>query len=360
MKSTFYTLCLSLSFSMLLAQPLDEKILEGLTFRNIGPAGMSGRITAIDVVNSAPEHIYIGSASGGVWESKDGGLEWKPIFDDQPALAIGAIKINQQNPSEIWVGTGEGNPRNSQNSGKGIFRTLDGGKTWMNMGLTNTSVIHRILIDFHDPSTIYVGAAGSQWGPNPERGVYKSTDSGNTWNRVLYSNDTSGIADMVMDPTNPRKIIAALYQHMRTPWDFKSGGNGSGLYITYDGGEKWKKITPEEGIPKGQLGRIGLAIAPSKPDIVYAIIEAKENGLYKSTDGGEHWALVSTKNIGGRPFIIMKSMLIHQMRTGFGIFIHMYPRVKTVVALLKLFLIMVKAYIRTITHSGFIPTIQII
>ena len=302
MKSPFYTLLLSLTSTLVLAQPLDEKILEGLTFRNIGPAGMSGRITAIDVVNSAPEHIYIGSASGGVWESKDGGVEWKPIFDDQPALAIGAIKINQQNPSEIWVGTGEGNPRNSQNSGKGIFRTLDGGKTWMNMGLSNTSVIHRILIDFHDPSTIYVGAAGSQWGPNPERGVYKSTDSGNTWNRILFSNDTSGIADMVMDPANPRKIIAALYQHLRTPWDFKSGGNGSGLYITYDGGEKWKKITSEEGIPKGQLGRIGLAIAPSKPDIVYALIEAKENGLYKSTDGGEHWSLISTKNIGGRPF----------------------------------------------------------
>jgi len=302
MKSIFLMLLLITASSILDAQPLDEKILEGLTFRSVGPAGMSGRITAIDVVNSAPEHIYIGSASGGVWESKDGGLEWTPIFDDQPALSIGAIKINQQNPSEIWVGTGEGNPRNSLNTGKGLFRSLDGGKTWKNMGLSNTYVIHRIAIDFHDPSTIYVGAAGSPWGPNPERGVYKSTDSGNTWNRILFSNDTSGVADMVMDPKNPRKIIAALYQHIRTPWDFKSGGSGSGLYITYDGGEKWKKITSEEGIPKGHLGRIGLAIAPSKPDIVYALIEAKENGLYKSTDGGEHWSLVSTKNIGNRPF----------------------------------------------------------
>ena len=302
MKSILLTFSIIATSSLLLAQPIDQKILEGLTFRNVGPAGMSGRITAIDVVLNSPEHIYVGSASGGVWESKDGGVEWKPIFDDQPSLAIGAIKINQQNPSEIWVGTGEGNPRNSQNSGKGIFRTLDGGKTWMQMGLTDTKVIHRILIDEHNPSTIFAGAAGSQWGPNPERGVYKSTDSGNTWNRVLFSNDTSGVADMVMDPTNPRKIIAALYQHTRTPWDFKSGGPGSGLYITYDGGDKWKKITDEEGLPKGQLGRIGLAIAPSKPDIVYALIEAKENGLYKSTDGGEHWSLVSTKNIGNRPF----------------------------------------------------------
>ncbi|MGB4848573.1 MAG: hypothetical protein WBP41_11680, partial [Saprospiraceae bacterium] len=284
------------------AQPLDDKILEGFHMRNVGPAGMSGRITAIDVVLSEPDHIYIGSASGGVWESTDGGTTWKPIFDDQPALSIGSIKINQQNPSEIWVGTGEGNPRNSQNSGKGIFRTLDGGRSWTQMGLTETKVIHRILIDRFQPSTIYAGALGNSWGPNTERGIFKSTDSGKTWTKVLYSNDRSGVADMVMDPGNPRKIIAALWEYGRTPWDFNSGGKGSGLYITYDGGEKWKQITSEEGLPKGNLGRIGIAIAASSPSIVYALIEAKENGLYKSTDGGEHWSLVSTKNIGNRPF----------------------------------------------------------
>ncbi|MFZ1678819.1 MAG: hypothetical protein WAT91_16165 [Saprospiraceae bacterium] len=284
------------------AQPLDDKILEGFHMRNVGPAGMSGRITAIDVVLSEPDHIYIGSASGGVWESTDGGTTWKPIFDDQPALSIGSLKINQQNPSEIWVGTGEGNPRNSQNSGKGIFRTLDGGRSWTQMGLTETKVIHRILIDRFQPSTIYAGALGNSWGPNTERGIFKSTDSGKTWTKVLYSNDRSGVADMVMDPGNPRKIIAALWEYGRTPWDFNSGGKGSGLYITYDGGEKWKQITSEEGLPKGNLGRIGIAIAASSPSIVYALIEAKENGLYKSTDGGEHWSLVSTKNIGNRPF----------------------------------------------------------
>jgi len=200
-----------------MAQPLDDKILEGFNFRNVGPAGMSGRITAIDVVLKEPDHIYIGSASGGVWESKNGGTEWSPIFDDQPALSIGAIKINQQNPSEIWVGTGEGNPRNSQNSGKGIFRTLDGGKTWTYMGLKETKVIHRILIDPFNPTIIYAGVQGSAWGPNPERGVYKSTDSGKTWNRILYSNDRSGVADLIMDPTNPRKLLAAMYEFGRTP-----------------------------------------------------------------------------------------------------------------------------------------------
>jgi photosystem II stability/assembly factor-like uncharacterized protein len=302
MKLVFTSIFFASCLFFVSAQTLDEKILEGFNIRNIGPAGMSGRITAIDVVLSDPDHIYIGAASGGVWESTDGGIDWKPIFDDQPALAIGAIKINQQNPNEIWVGTGEGNPRNSQNSGKGIFRSLDGGRTWKHMGLTETKVIHRILIDFHNPSTIYVGAGGSPWGPNPERGVFKSTDSGKTWNKILYSNDKSGIADLVMDPANPRKMVAALYEHMRTPWDFYSGGGGSGLHITYDGGENWKKITSAEGLPKGHLGRIGLAIAPSKPNIIYALIEAKENGLYKSTDGGEHWSLVSTKNIGNRPF----------------------------------------------------------
>lgn len=285
-----------------IAQPLDEKILEGFNFRSVGPAGMSGRITAIDVVLKEPDHIYIGSASGGVWESKNGGIEWEPIFDEQTSLAIGAIKINQQNPSEIWVGTGEGNPRNSQNSGKGIFRTLDGGKTWTCMGLIETKVIHRILIDPFNPSTIYAGTAGSAWGSNPDRGVFKSTDSGKTWNKILYTNDRSGVADMIMDPTNPKKIIAALYEYARTPWDYKSGGEGSGLYITYDGGETWKKKTDEDGLPKGNLGRIGLAIAASRPDIIYALVEAKENGLYKSVDGGDHWSLVSSKNIGNRPF----------------------------------------------------------
>jgi photosystem II stability/assembly factor-like uncharacterized protein len=284
------------------AQQQDPKWLDGFSFRNVGPAGMSGRITAIDVVLQKPNHIYIGAASGGVWSSTDGGVEWSPIFDEQPTLSIGAIKINQQNPAEIWVGTGEGNPRNSINTGKGIFRTLDGGKTWQLMGLTETKVIHRILIDPHQPSTIYAGAGGDPWTPGPERGVFKTTDSGKTWKKILFSNDTCGVADMVMDPTNPRKIIAALYHHRRTPWDFVSGGAGSGLYITYDGGDNWKKLTDNDGLPKGHLGRIGLTISASKPNIIYALIEAKENGLYKSTDGGEHWSLVSTKNIGNRPF----------------------------------------------------------
>ena len=280
---------------------VDDEILERISVRNIGPAGMSGRVTAIDVDLGRPHRIYTGTASGGVWLSEDGGMAWRPIFDVKETQSIGALKISQKNPDEIWVGTGEGNPRNSQNSGKGIYKSIDGGKTWKCMGLEDTRVIHRILIDPHDPNVVYAGAQGSAWGPS-DRGVYKTTDGGKTWDQILHINDSTGVADMVMDPINHKKIIVAMWEFGRKPWDFKSGGKGSGLYMTFDGGENWKQLTSEEGLPKGDLGRMGIAIAHNKPNIIYALIEAKENGLYKSTDGGHKWSLVSKDNIGNRPF----------------------------------------------------------
>lgn len=300
LKSTILLLCCIVAGAD--AQQLDQDQWKNLNFRNLGPAGMSGRITAIDVDLSDTDRIFAGSASGGVWLSENGGISWKPIFDDQPVLSIGSLKINQQNPSEIWVGTGEGNPRNSLNTGAGIYKSIDGGKTWKPMGLEKTKVIHRIIIDEHNPNTVYAGAMGAPWGATADRGVYKTTDGGLTWKKILYINDKTGVADMVADPTNPNKIIVAMYEHLRQPWDFVSGGEGSSMHITYDGGQSWKKITHKEGLPKGELGRIGLAIAPSMPNIIYALVEAKENGLYKSVDGGEKWNLVSTKNIGNRPF----------------------------------------------------------
>ena len=284
------------------AQEVDKNPLSELKFRNIGPAGMSGRITAIDVNLRDKDHIYVGSASGGIWESKNGGITWDPIFDDQSTLSIGALEINQANPSEIWAGTGEGNPRNSHNSGAGVFKTVDGGKTWKCMGLEETKLIHRVIVNSDNPNTVLVGAMGSAWGASPHRGVYKTTDGGLTWKKTLYIGDNVGIADMVVDPSNPNKIIAAMWEFGRKPWTFNSGGKGSGMYISYDAGETWKKITNKEGLPKGNLGRMGLAFAPSNPSLVYALIEAKKNGLYKSTDGGENWTLVSTKDIGNRPF----------------------------------------------------------
>jgi photosystem II stability/assembly factor-like uncharacterized protein len=271
--------------------------------RNIGPAGMSGRVTAIDVVHQNPDVMYVGTASGGLWKSTSGGIKWEPIFDNEVTASIGAVAIQQSNPSVIWVGTGEGNPRNSLNGGYGIYKSLDGGKSWTSMGLEKTRHIHRIIIDPTNPNVVYAGAIGSPWGQHPERGVFKTTDGGKTWNKILFVNNKTGVADMVMDPTNNNKLLVALWEHKRDPWFFKSGGAGSGLYMTHDGGDNWKKLTEDDGLPKGELGRIGIAIARNRPNTMYALIESKKNALYKSDDGGFKWKKINEKeDIGNRPF----------------------------------------------------------
>jgi photosystem II stability/assembly factor-like uncharacterized protein len=289
--------------SIISAQSFDTNILKDLKPRNIGPGGMSGRVTAIDVVLNDPEIIYVGTASGGLWKSESGGIAWEPIFDNQETASIGAIAIQQSNPSVIWVGTGEGNPRNSLNGGYGVYRSLDGGRTWKSMGLENTRHIHRIIIDPTDPDVVYVGAIGSPWGEHEERGLFKTTDGGKTWNKILFTNIRSGVGDMLMDSSNPNKLIVALWEHKRDPWYFTSGGEGSGLFVTHDGGDSWEERTELDGLPKGDLGRIGLAIAENKPKIVYALIESKKNALYKSEDGGFTFKKINDKNdIGNRPF----------------------------------------------------------
>jgi len=272
--------------------------------RNIGPAGMSGRITTIDAVADRPETVWIGAASGGVWKTHNAGGSWESVFDDQPILNIGSIAIQQNNPSVVWVGTGEGNPRNSLNLGEGIYKTLDEGKTWKRMGLEKTRNIHRILIDPLNPQTVYAGVIGNPYTSHPERGVFKTLDGGETWNRILYTNDSSGVGDMIMDPSNPNKIFAAMWQHKRTPWSLQSGGVGSGLYMTVDGGKNWKKLGKAEGLPDGHYGRIGLAISRSNPNVVYALVEATKNGLYRSEDGGYSWTLVNSDPqwVTNRPF----------------------------------------------------------
>ncbi|MEY3053112.1 MAG: hypothetical protein RLY31_2897 [Bacteroidota bacterium] len=306
-------LCKLLAWGLLIcsttaaAQPLRLEHFKSFRPRNIGPAGMSGRVTAIDVPATQPNTIYVGAASGGVWRSDNGGIQWKPLFDEMPVQSIGAIRINQRNPSEIWVGTGEGNPRNSQNSGEGVYRSIDGGKSWQHMGLAQTKTIHRIILHRDDPNTVFVAASGSAWGPHPERGVFKSTDAGKTWRKILFVNDSTGCADLVADPANPNKLIAAMWEYGRKPWTFSSGGPGSGIYVSFDGGETWTKRTDKDGLPKGDLGRIGLAIAPSRPNTVYAIVEAAENALYKSTDGGFRWQKMANANtdetqVSNRPF----------------------------------------------------------
>lgn len=280
----------------------NAELLKTIGIRSIGPGAMSGRITAIAVDPTHPEVIYAGAASGGVWRSTSGGTNWKPIFDKAPTQSIGSIAVNPRNPDEIWVGTGEGNPRNSQNFGVGIFKTINGGKDWVCMGLQNTRTIHRIVLHRDNPDVIFAASQGSTYGPTDDRGVFKSSDGGKTWKKTLFVNDLTGCAELVADPQNPNKLFAAMWEYRRWPWFFKSGGKGSGLYVSYDAGETWEKRTDKDGLPEGELGRIGLAVAKSNPDIVYALVEAKENALYKSYDGGKKWQKMATRGMGDRPF----------------------------------------------------------
>ena len=287
-----------------LAQEWNMESLESHKFRNIGPAGMSGRITCITTHPNNAQIIFAGAASGGLWKSVNNGQTWEALFQNEKVSSVGAVAIDPQHPDIIYVGTGEGNPRNSQTSGYGLYKSYDGGKTWSCIGLEETRTIHRIIIDPNNPSTLYVGATGLAWADSP-RGVFKSTDGGKTWEQSLYINDKVGAGDLVMDPNNPQKLIANMWEYRREPWFFKSGGTEGGLYITYDGGENWKQLNSEDnGLPAGPIGRCGLAIAPSASNVVYALIETeKKNGLYRSYNGGEDWHLVSEDNrTGNRPF----------------------------------------------------------
>jgi len=303
---SFLTLTLLSVCTMAFGQKVDMDMFKSMKARSIGPAAMSGRITAIDVVESNPQIMYAGAASGGLWKTTGGGLEWEPLFDEEAVLGIGAIDIYQKNPDIVWVGTGEGNPRNSVSSGYGVYKSIDGGETFELMGLEMTRNIHRIYIHPEDPDVVYVGAIGSPWGEHEERGVYRTKDGGKTWEKILYTNNLTGVADMVADPVNPDKIFVAMWEHKRWPWTFKSGGEGSGLYMTLDGGDNWTNLAGKNGLPKGDYGRIGLAIANSRPDYVYAMIESDKNGLYRSTDGGKNWELrtyaADEPNMGNRPF----------------------------------------------------------
>ena len=280
-----------------------EALVEALNVRHIGPGTMSGRVTAIAVPHDAPEVIYVGTASGGLWKSTSAGVTWEPIFDDQPTQSIGAVALSPLNPDLVWVGTGEGNPRNSHTSGRGLFRSLDGGASWDFMGLAETRNIHRILVHPRDPNTVYVAATGSAWGDSPARGVYKTTDGGATWNHILSVDERTGCGELVMDPSNPDKLFAAMWSFRRQPWTFQSGGEGSGLYVTHDGGANWVQRTDEDGLPEGELGRMGLALSAANPDVVYALVESKDYALYRSDDGGRTFSRRTTdSDVGNRPF----------------------------------------------------------
>jgi len=268
------------------ADALDASLLAGMKARSIGPAAMSGRIGAVASIPGDPTTLWVGAASGGVWKSTDGGVRFEAVFDDQDVTSIGAIAIDPRTPEIVWVGTGEGNPRNSASVGRGVYRTKDGGRSWQKLGLDKTEHIHRIVLHPTDPNVAYVAALGSTWGDDEERGLFVTKDGGATWQKLLYVDARTGCCDVQMDPRNPDKLFAGMWDHRRTAWDFKSGGKGSGLYRSLDGGASWHKFASHEGIPDGELGRSSFAISASEPDVVYCLVEAQKNALLRSDDGG--------------------------------------------------------------------------
>lgn len=284
-------------------EAFDPERLGALEARSIGPAGMSGRVAAIEVLTEDPRVMYVGAATGGLWKTEDEGLTWRTLFDDQDVASIGAVAVHPRARDTVWIGTGEGNPRNSSSVGRGVYRSLDGGETWTHLGLEHTEKIPRIHLHPDDPQVAWVAALGTTWGENEERGVFKTTDGGASFEKVLYVDEKTGCADLTIDPRNPDKLIAAMWDYRRTPDFMRSGGPGSALYISVDGGASWRQLSSKDGLPKGELGRIGVAFAPSNPSIVYALVEAEESALCRSDDGGFTWKKVNTDiDVSPRPF----------------------------------------------------------
>src|SRR5256884_364267 len=275
--------------------------LNNVKFRNLGPSVGGGRVAAVVGVPGDRNTYYVGAGGGGVWKTTDGGDSWEAVFKDQPTASIGALVLAPSNPNVVWVGTGEGNPRNDVVDGRGVFMSPDAGKSWEFMGLGDVGQISRIVIDPADPVVVFVAALGHVWAPNAERGVFRTADGGKTWHKVLFVNDTTGVSDLVMVPGNPRLLFAAMWQFVRHPWELVSGGAASGIYRSKDGGLTWERL--KDGLPTGLLGRIAVAVGPTNPSHVYALIETTQGMLWDSKDQGDHWSKVSDfHGLSARPF----------------------------------------------------------
>src|SRR5258708_2023295 len=271
------------------ADPLSTPTFNALRFRSIGPSAASGRVTSFAVAPHNPAHYFIGVASGGVWKTTNNGISWTPVFDNEGSYSIGTVVIDPKNPATVWVGTGENNNQRSVSYGDGIYKSDDGGRTWHNMGLRNSELIGHILIDPRDSNVVYAAAPGPLWKGGGERGLFKTTDGGKTWTSLIKVGEYTGVADVIMDPRNPDILLAATHQRQRRYFTLIHGGPESAIWRSTDAGKTWNKVTG--GIPMGELGRIGLAYAPSNPSIVYAQIEAGEGpgGLFRSSDNGGTW-----------------------------------------------------------------------
>ncbi|HSM06693.1 MAG TPA: hypothetical protein VK858_18860 [Longimicrobiales bacterium] len=287
------------------AQVTPQGLMEELEWRRIGPANMQGRVTDVEGIPGPSKTFYVAAAAGGIWKTTNNGTTFRPLWDQERVVAMGDIAIAPSDTLQIWAGTGEEDSRNSISAGGGIFKSTDGGESWEFKGLKETQVIGRIVVHPSNPDIVYVAALGHIWGSNPERGLYRTQDGGDTWDLVKFISDRAGFVDLVMHPDDPDVLFASSWERVRGPWFLQSGGPGSGLWKTTDGGDSWTEVVGN-GFPTTTKGRIGLAIAPSNPDRMYAMVEAEEaegsegNGLYRSDDGGSSWKKVNDDNT--RPF----------------------------------------------------------
>ena len=288
----FATVLMAVLPAALAQQQYDSSLWSGLRWRMVGPF-RGGRVNAVAGVPGQPNTFYFGSVGGGVWKSSNSGRTWIPIFDSQPIASIGALAVAPSSTNIIYVGTGETDVRSQISFGNGMYKSTDEGKTWTHIGLDATRQIGRVLVDPKSPDIVFVAALGQVYGPNPERGVFRSRDGGLTWQKVLFKNENVGAADLAFDPQNSQIVYASLWATRRTPWSVypPSYGPGGGLHKSTDGGATWQQLT--NGLPTEKLGRIGIAVAPTNHNRVYAIVDAKEGGLYRSEDAGATWVQIS-------------------------------------------------------------------